>query len=49
MDALIVEWMLTVMGAPDIRSKNRALLQIYVAVLDTFGSAHVGVAGVAMT
>ena len=50
MDALNVEWMMTDDGgARDTLEDGTWLLLSYVAVLDTFGSAHVGRSGVAMT
>ena len=45
-----VEWMITAEGgARDTREGFTRLLLSYVAVLDPFGSAHVGRSGVAMT
>ena len=48
MDALIVEWMLTADGGrPDNTYEDR-IARPYLANYDSFGSAHVGVAGVAI-
>ena len=47
---LYVEWMITANGgARNTLEDGTWLLLSYVAVLDTFGSAHVGRSGVAMT
>jgi len=50
MHELGVEWMITTEGgAQHTREGYTWLLPSYVAILDTFGSAHVGRSGVAMT
>jgi len=50
MDELDVAWMVTDDGGARYTLEDGTwLLLSYVAILDTFGSAHVGRSGVAMT
>ena len=48
MDALIVEWMLTADGGRPDNTYEDLIARPYLANYDSFGSAHVGVAGVAI-